>query len=244
MIVVVISTVLTQINSAGSSKDTADAIERVADVAEAAQAQADAMKAQIAEMRTQTGALEKQATAGRDQARALDEANNNNRTTMMLNARPNVSIKRLEFLEVPSPDGGDLEFTLTPVWLNSGSTQTKNLFNNTECFHTDRPMLEMKTVRGLPRGAIRNIIGPRADAQIGSCTVSGKLMNSLKLGKRYLYFRARLDYTDAFDNEQYRTEMCAEIRPKPGDYTTRGQNLGMDAVTCGRFNCQDGDCEP
>jgi len=128
--------------------------------------------------------------------------------------RAYVFVKEVKFLSHLDLETRKIFWSLKPVWENSGSTFTKDLFLNVNWYIETGPLPEdFKFPPGGTNYDIRSLMGPRSTVGGAEIHVTGAVLAEVQQGKKHFYMWGWAKYNDLFEGTPDRvTKFCYHVQ--------------------------------
>jgi|GEM_PF-2060097 len=168
---------------------------------------------QARRMRETANAATNSAAVAQKSARVAEEA-------LISGQRAFMFIREIKTVLHQDPETGKFQWTIHPIWANSGNTPTRGLSINTTYRLLDEPLPPNYDFPESREGLIPAIAGPRSMVEAAPGTLSGEELQAIQSGKKFLYIWGWAEYHDIFEGTKKRvTRFCNQLIQVDGDPT-------------------------
>lgn len=130
-------------------------------------------------------------------------------------------IREIKTILHQDPESGKLQWTIHPIWANSGNTPTRGLSINTTYRLLDEPLPPNYDFPESREDLIPAIAGPRSMVEALPGTLSNEDLQAIQSGKKFFYIWGWAEYHDIFEGTKKRvTRFCNHLIQVDGDPTT------------------------
>lgn len=127
-------------------------------------------------------------------------------------------IREIKTILHQDPETGKFQWTIHPIWANSGNTPTRGLSINTTYRLLDEPLPQNYDFPESREDLIPAIAGPRSMVEAVPGTLSSEDLQAIQNGKKFFYIWGRAEYHDIFEGTKKRvTRFCNQLIQIDGD---------------------------
>lgn len=168
---------------------------------------------QARRMREAVAAATDSAAIAQKSARVAEDA-------LISGQRAFMFIREIKTILHQDPETGNFQWTIHPVWANSGNTPTRGLSINTAYRLLDEPLPKNYDFPESREDLIPAIAGPRSMVEAVPGTLSGEDLQAIQNGKKFFYIWGWAEYHDIFEGTKKRvTRFCNQLIQVDGDPT-------------------------
>lgn len=127
-------------------------------------------------------------------------------------------IREIKTIVHQDPETGKFQWTIHPIWANSGNTPTRGLSINTTYRLLDEPLPKNYDFPESREDLIPAIAGPRSMVEAVPGTLSSEDLQAIQSGKKFFYIWGWAEYHDIFEGTPKRvTRFCNQLIQVDGD---------------------------
>lgn len=160
---------------------------------------------QARRMREAIGTAKSSAAVAEKSARLAEDA-------LVSGQRAFMFIREIKTVVHQDPETGRYQWSIHPIWANSGNTPTKGLSINTTYRLLDEPLPKDYDFPQSREDLIPTIAGPRSMVEAVSGAISSEDLEAVQNGKKYFYIWGWAEYHDIFEGtRKHVTRFCNQL---------------------------------
>lgn len=166
----------------------------------------------------QTRRLRETVAAARETAIAADKSARLAENAMISGQRAFMFLKEFRtFLDL-DPATGQYQWSIHPIWENSGNTPTRELVINTSYHLSDKPLPDDFDFPHATKDLMPTIAGPKTLVEATPGSISSDELAAVQAGRKYFYIWGWAEYHDMFEGTQkHITRFCNQLTQVTGD---------------------------
>lgn len=169
---------------------------------------------QARRLREAASAATDSAAVAQKSARVAEEA-------LISGQRAFMFIREIKTILHQDPETDKFQWTIHPIWANSGNTPTRGLSINTTYRLLNEPLPQNYDFPESREDLIPAIAGPRSMVEAVPGTLSSEDLQAIQDGKKFFYIWGWAEYHDIFEGTKKRvTRFCNQLIQVDGDPTT------------------------